>query len=152
MTIRDFILKTVDSYMDLKINAYVNGKIKETFEAKKHNWNCADVPSNLLDLEISSIIPYYDHIILEVNLPNPPQQNESPKILYWIYQITLYNDGYYNSVGGYYNIVGDSGDVEFKTKKEAKQDAENFIMRELSKEYNKEITDFNIITYPVYDK
>ena len=32
MTIRDFILKTVDSYIDLKINAYVNGKIKETFD------------------------------------------------------------------------------------------------------------------------
>ena len=35
MTIRDFILKTVDSYMDLKINAYQNNKIGQGRENAK---------------------------------------------------------------------------------------------------------------------
>lgn len=139
MTIRDFILKTVDSYMDLKINAYQNNKIIQSFSAKKHNWNCADVPSTLIDLKITSIIPYYDCIILEVDSP----YYEPSKLDYWTYQITLFVDSYYN-------IVGDAGDAKFSTRKKAIQDAEHYIFNALISEYNKPFEEFNIIPQPVY--
>lgn len=139
MTIRDFILKTVDSYLDLKINAYQNNKLIQSFSAKNHNWNCSDVPSNLIDLEIVSIVPYYDCIVLEVNTPYyKPSQLD-----YWTYQITL-------SDGPFYNIVGDAGDTQFATRKKAIQDAEHYIFSELINQYDKPFEDFNIIPQPVY--
>ena len=139
MTIRDFILKTVDSYVDLKINAYQNNKLIQSFSAKKHTWNCADVPESLIDLDIVSIVPYYDCIVLEVNTPYyKPSQLD-----YWTYQITL-SDGLYD------NIVGDSGEMQFLNKKEAVQDAEHYISSELINQYNRPFEDFNIIPQPVY--
>ena len=139
MTIRDFILKTVDSYVDLKINAYQNNKLIQSFSAKKHTWNCADVPESLIDLDIVSIVPYYDCIVLEVNTPYyKPSQLD-----YWTYQITL-------SDGPYDKIVGDSGEVQFLNKKEALQDAEHYISSELIYEYNRPFEDFDIIPQPVY--
>ena len=139
MTIRDFILKTVDSYVDLKINAYQNNKLIQSFSAKKHTWNCADVPESLIDLDIVSIVPYYDCIVLEVNSPYyKPSQLD-----YWTYQITL-------SDGPFYNIVGDAGDIQFPTRKKAIQDAEHYIFSELINQYDKPFEDFNIIPQPVY--
>ena len=139
MTIRDFILKTVDSYVDLKINAYQNNKLIQSFSAKKHTWNCADIPESLIDLDIVSIVPYYDCIVLEVNTP----YYKPDELDYWAYQITL-------SSGPYDNIVGDSGEVQFLNRKKAVQDAEHYISSELINQYNRPFEDFNIIPQPVY--
>lgn len=44
-------------------------------------------------------------------------------------------------------VVGNSGDMDFDTEAEAKADADDFISGELSKEYNRNISDFKILTY-----
>ena len=44
-------------------------------------------------------------------------------------------------------VVGNSGDMEFDTEAEAKADANDFIIGELSKEYNREIDDFKVLIY-----
>ena len=44
-------------------------------------------------------------------------------------------------------IVGDSGDMEFYTKAEAQADADDFIISELSKEYNRKVSDFKVSLY-----
>ena len=53
-----------------------------------------------------------------------------------IYDITL--DG---------QIVGSNGDMEFDTEAAANADANDFIVGELSKEYNREISDFKVLLY-----
>lgn len=44
-------------------------------------------------------------------------------------------------------IVGDNGDLEFITKEEAQADADDYIISELSKEYNKKVSDFIVEIY-----
>lgn len=44
-------------------------------------------------------------------------------------------------------VVGNSGDMEFDTEAEAKADANDFIIGELSKEYNRKVDDFKVLLY-----
>lgn len=54
----------------------------------------------------------------------------------WLYDIFL-ND----------NLIGDSGDLEFDTKAEAKADADDYIISELCEEYKANPRDFEIQIY-----
>lgn len=66
-TVKNFVLKTVDSYVDLAVCEYDGGKLMRRFVLKKHNWiKWSDIPEDILNKEVSSICPYYDQITLEV--------------------------------------------------------------------------------------
>lgn len=54
----------------------------------------------------------------------------------WIYDILLDN-----------KTVGYSGDLEFDNKEEAQADADDYIISELEKEYNRRPKDFKVICY-----
>lgn len=43
--------------------------------------------------------------------------------------------------------IGDSGDLEFDTKEEAQADADDYIISELSKEYCRPVSDFDVLIY-----
>jgi len=45
------------------------------------------------------------------------------------------------------HLVGDQGDESFDTKDEAREDAEDYIRTELTKEYNRPFEDFKIECY-----
>lgn len=44
-------------------------------------------------------------------------------------------------------VVANSGDFEFDTEAEAQADADDFIVSELSKEYNRKVCDFQVLLY-----
>lgn len=48
------------------------------------------------------------------------------------------------------NCIVNSGDLDFHTKKQAKEDAKTYIIEELSKEYEREVDDFEIWVYGNY--
>ena len=45
------------------------------------------------------------------------------------------------------NLVGTNGDLEFDTKEEAQADADDYIISELSKEYCRPVSDFDVLIY-----
>ena len=67
MTVNEFLTKTIDSYMDLAICEYKGDQIQRRITADKHKWFCADIPDDLKEKEIASIVPYYSRIVIEVN-------------------------------------------------------------------------------------
>lgn len=48
------------------------------------------------------------------------------------------------------NCIVNSGDLDFRTKKQAKEGARTYIIEELSKEYEREVDDFEIWVYGNY--
>lgn len=45
------------------------------------------------------------------------------------------------------NLVGTSGDLTFDTEEQAQADADDYIISELSKEYNAEVSEFRVQIY-----
>lgn len=54
----------------------------------------------------------------------------------WLYDIILDN-----------KVIVNSGDLEFDSREEARADADDYIISELEKEYNRKPKDFNVICY-----
>ena len=48
------------------------------------------------------------------------------------------------------NCVGSSGDLEFDTKEEAQADADDYIISELSKEYDRRVREFRVDVYEAF--
>ena len=57
---------------------------------------------------------------------------------YRMYLYDIFLDGAY---------IGDQGDGEFRTKEEAQADADDYIISELSAEYNRPVSDFKVTVY-----
>ena len=66
MTVKEFISKTPDSYMDLAINVYEENELVRRIICKKHEWHNTYIPRVILNKEIETIVPYYSRISLVV--------------------------------------------------------------------------------------
>lgn len=67
ITVKDFILKTDDSYAGLSVREYEKDECIRKIDLEKRKWHCSDIPEDLLNMEITSIVPFYDKVILEVD-------------------------------------------------------------------------------------
>ena len=67
ITVKDFILKTVDSYAGLSVREYKNDECIRKIDLEKHKWHCTDIPEDLLNMEITSIVPFFDRVMIEVD-------------------------------------------------------------------------------------
>lgn len=67
MTLREFLSKTVDSHLDLHVVQHDGEEFINSYTAEKCRWNTANIPDDVLDMEILFITPHSDHIIVEVD-------------------------------------------------------------------------------------
>ena len=68
ITVKEFILMTVNNYTDLTVNEYDGNKNVRRIVMDKGKWSVSDIPDDLLNRKITSICPYYDRISLEVDV------------------------------------------------------------------------------------
>lgn len=68
ITVKEFILMTVNNYTGLAVNEYDGNKNIRRVVMEKGKWSVSDMPDDLLERKITFICPYYDRISLEVDV------------------------------------------------------------------------------------
>ena len=77
MTVKEFISKTPDSYMELSISEYSGDDLVRRIICKKHEWHSTYIPESVLNNEVIMIVPYYSRISLVVDAKSNASKMET---------------------------------------------------------------------------
>ena len=114
----------------------------DSYSDKEKEYLAKNIPN--FDIKIFKEITGVDYVLKESeNLKNKEIiDDKNVKYAYDIYLDKLDNG----------NLVGDNGEMSFKTKEEALKDANDFIEEDLAKVYNSDPSEFRIVFYKVEEE